>query len=292
MPLIAEGRYNMQWQEKAASLCRRAFKPITVMLIPHESAKRSINVNIPAAAILAGGIFSLVGLLFVCSFIPDAISYRTVEAEMREYPQKMAEFNATLLSLKATQKDLQALVSLGSREKILEKVDTSDMGAFDVQQVQKHIETSMQTVASIKDYLRTQKDIYMATPRGWPVAGQISSPYGGRINPISGRSEIHRGIDISARAGEPVLATADGVVSFAGWSGGGGNLIVLAHGHGYVTYYAHNQRISVKVGQEVNRGDVIGYVGSTGSSTGSHCHYEVWKEGQCRNPLAYLEGRS
>ncbi len=282
----------MKWYEKTARLWRRAFKPITVMLIPHESTKRSVNVNVPLAFILAGGIFSLIGFLFICSLIPDVIRYRSVEAEMKEYPQKMAEFNATLVSLKTTHKDLQALVSLGSKEKILEKVDTSDMGSFDVQQVQKHIETSMQTVASIKDYLRTQKDIYLSTPRGWPVIGQISSPYGGRINPISGRSEFHRGIDISARAGEPVLATANGVVSFAGWSGGGGNLVVLNHSHGYVTYYAHNQRIAVKVGQEVNRGDVIGYIGSTGSATGSHCHYEVWKDGQCSNPLAYLEGRS
>jgi len=89
-----------------------------------------------------------------------------------------------------------------------------------------------------------------------------------------------------------VRATADGVVSFAGWSGGSGNLVGIEHGFGYATFYAHNTKSAVVVGQFVKRGDVIAYSGSTGSSTGPHSHYEIWKDGRHINPMPFIEGRS
>lgn len=116
--------------------------------------------------------------------------------------------------MKKAEKDLHQLISLGSKEKIFEKVDTSDMGSFDMIQVQEQIESSITTVGAIKDYLQSQKDLYLSTPRGFPVQGTISSPYGSRINPILGRSEFHRGLDISTATGTPITATADGVVVF------------------------------------------------------------------------------
>lgn len=277
---------------KMKALCRRAFKPVTIMFIPHGNTRRSFNIHLPAMVIAVMAVFSLVGFTYVCSLIPDVIRYQGIERQLEDYSKKITDFNATLLSLKKAEKDLHALVALGSREKILEKVDTSDMGAFDINQVQKQIETSMETVGAIKDFLRSQKDLYVAMPKGMPVTGSISSSYGGRVNPISGRSEFHRGIDISAKAGTPVTATAEGVVTFAGWNGGGGNLVVIAHGQGFETYYAHNQKIAVVVGQNVKRGEVISYVGSTGFSTGSHCHYEVWRNGKSLNPISYIDGRS
>jgi len=281
----------MPFYRRVRTLCRKAFNPITILLIPHGNSRRTINLHIPAIGIVLSVLISLAGLLYVCSLIPDAIRYQGVEKQLQDYTNKVADFNATLLSLKKAEKELYALISLGSREKILEKVDASDMGAFDITQVQRQIESSMQTVGNIKDYLRTQKDLYLATPKGLPVPGLISSPYGARVNPITGLSEFHRGLDISAGAGTPVTSTADGVVSFAGWNDGGGHLVVIAHGHGFLTYYAHNSKIAVEVGQRVRHGEVIGYVGSTGSSTGSHCHYEVWRDGQGQNPLNYGEGK-
>jgi murein DD-endopeptidase MepM/ murein hydrolase activator NlpD len=282
----------MEFYHTARMLCRKAFTPITIMLIPHDNPRRTLNLNIPAIAIIVLTVFSLVGLVSVCSLIPDIIRYQGMERELHDYSNKLSDFNATLTSLKKAEKDLHALISLGSKGKILEKVDTSDMGALDINQVQQQIETSMQTVGAIKDYLRTQKDLYLATPRGLPVAGPITSPYGGRINPVTGRPEFHRGVDISASAGTPVTATADGVVSFAAWSGGGGNLVVIAHGHGFSTYYAHNNKMIVEIGQRVKRGEAISYIGSTGSATGSHCHYEVRRDGKSENPLPYMEERS
>ena len=279
----------MHFADKVKACCRKAFMPITIMFIPHDNTKRTLNVNVPAAGVVVSAVLSVVGLVYICSVIPDIVRYQGMERQLQDYSSKVSDFNATLASLKKAERDLHALIGMGKKEKILEKVDMSDMGDFDIDQVQKQIESSMQTVGAIKDYLRTQKDIFIATPRGMPVNGPITSSYGGRINPITGRSQFHRGLDISAGAGTPVKATADGVVSFAGWNGGGGNLVVIAHGQGYATYYAHNSKISVEVGDRVKRGQVISYVGSTGSSTGSHCHYEVWHNGKGENPLHFTE---
>ena len=101
---------------------------------------------------------------------------------------------------------------------------------------------------------------------------------------------MHTGVDISLSLGTPLHATADGVVSFADRSGGNGNIVVLEHGHGYSTVYAHNTKNLVHSGQTVKRGDVIAYSGSTGISTGPHLHYEVWINGKSINPVRYLEG--
>jgi murein DD-endopeptidase MepM/ murein hydrolase activator NlpD len=99
-------------------------------------------------------------------------------------------------------------------------------------------------------------------------------------------------MDISCPPGTPVRATADGIVSFSGWSGGSGNLVVIEHGHGFSTFYAHNRLNVVKVGKKVKRGDIISYVGSTGNSTGPHLHYEVWKDGRHTNPYSYVKEKA
>ena len=271
---------------------RKALTPVTIMFIPHDNSRSSLNLNVPAIGVFLSVICSIVGAVYLLSMLPDAIRYQDMEKQLLDYSKKVVDFKATLLSLKKAEKDLHQLISLGSKERILEKVDTSDMGSFDIDQVQEQIESSMKTVGAIKDYLRSQKDLYLATPSGLPVQGTISSPFGSRINPISGWSEFHRGLDVSTTAGMPIMATADGVVVFSGWNGGGGNIVVIAHGHGFSTYYAHNRKNTVQVGQSVKRGDVIGYVGSTGSTTGSHVHYAVWLNGKCKNPINYTEGKS
>ena len=121
-------------------------------------------------------------------------------------------------------------------------------------------------------------------PSIWPAAGYVSSPYGLRF----GGTEFHQGIDIAAEMGTPIVATADGVVTAAGWNGGYGNMVDIDHGSGIVTRYGHASAVAVTVGQEVRRGEVIAYVGSTGRSTGPHVHYEVRVNGAPVNPAAYL----
>ena len=122
------------------------------------------------------------------------------------------------------------------------------------------------------------------TPSIWPAAGYVSSPYGLRFN----GTEFHQGIDIAADMGTPIVATADGVVTAAGWNGGYGNMVDVDHGGGIVTRYGHASAVAVTVGQQVRRGEVIAYVGSTGRSTGPHVHYEVRVNGAPVNPAGYL----
>ena len=121
-----------------------------------------------------------------------------------------------------------------------------------------------------------------------PATARISSNFGYRFHPTRGRWKMHEGTDIAVPHGTPIVATADGWVTFAGWNGGYGNLVKLLHMSGYETRFAHMSRFIVANGQYVRRGTVIGYVGSTGQSTGPHLHYEVRYVGQARDPAAYM----
>lgn len=125
-------------------------------------------------------------------------------------------------------------------------------------------------------------------PYGLPLAAaRLSSVFGWRNDPFRGGSRRHAGIDLAASAGSPVIATSDGVISMAGWDGGYGLLVSIAHGGGVQTRYGHLSRLNVAVGQAVARGDVIGFVGSTGRSTGPHVHYEVRVNGVAIDPLSH-----
>jgi len=119
-----------------------------------------------------------------------------------------------------------------------------------------------------------------------PVSGRLSSRFGERFHPILGAWRMHRGVDVAAAYGTPIIAAADGRVASAGWNGGYGRQVALAHADGVQTSYSHLSRIAASPGQFVRQGQVIGYVGSTGRSTGPHLHYEVRRNGQLVNPLS------
>jgi len=127
-----------------------------------------------------------------------------------------------------------------------------------------------------------------ATPSMWPAHGWLTGTFGGRSDPFTGELGFHQGIDISLEKGSPVFATADGTVKAVGYSGDYGNLIVLGHDFDLSTRYAHLSAFNIKAGQSVKRGDIIGYVGSTGRSTGTHLHYEILSNGKLLNPLQLL----
>ena len=132
-----------------------------------------------------------------------------------------------------------------------------------------------------------------AVPSRDPIANSyITSGFGGRADPIVGGHQFHKGIDFKAKVGDPVLAVADGVVSFAGVRSGYGNVVEIDHGNGYVTRYAHNSRLLGRVGDLVRAGQQIAKAGSTGRSTGAHVHFEVWDNGRVVNPRQFLSGRS
>ena len=122
----------------------------------------------------------------------------------------------------------------------------------------------------------------------WPISGPITSPFGWRVHPISGSRRFHSGLDIGGDYGMAVHAAADGTVIYSGWISGYGNAVIIDHGGGITTLYGHNQSLSVSVGQSVSRGQVIAACGSTGNSTGPHCHFEVRQNGEPVSPYNYL----
>ena len=130
-----------------------------------------------------------------------------------------------------------------------------------------------------------------ATPSIWPTLGWLTSGFGRRTDPFTGGPDVHAGLDIAADRGHPVYATANGVVQGAGWSGDYGNMVIITHESGLTTRYAHLSRMAVTAGTTVKRGDVVGFVGSTGRSTSPHLHYEVLANGRQLNPLQLLIGK-
>ena len=127
-----------------------------------------------------------------------------------------------------------------------------------------------------------------SAPNLWPVEGPVTASFGERIDPFNGEGAFHSGIDISASYGQPIIAPADGTVTFADFLGGYGRAIILDHGHGITTRYGHLSNFAVIAGQYVHRGDTIGYVGLSGRSTGPHLHYEVRINDTPVNPHKYL----
>lgn len=158
--------------------------------------------------------------------------------------------------------------------------------------LEKRIATRRESIQQLKEALKEQQAqvayqeaINASTPAIWPSSGDVSSPYGLRW----GGSDFHPGIDIADDIGTPIVATADGIVTDAGWNSGGyGNMVDIDHGNGYMTRYAHAQSVVVSAGQAVKRGQIIAYMGNTGYSTGPHLHYEIRVNGSAVNPAGYL----
>jgi len=137
--------------------------------------------------------------------------------------------------------------------------------------------------------MEEQRNMLACTPTIRPVDdGYISSVFGYRISPFTERKEFHKGLDIATKKGTPILATADGVVTFSDKKGLIGNMIVIDHGYGFTTRYGHCQKLLKNKGDTVKRGDIIALVGNTGRSTGPHVHYEVQLNGVQVNPTRYI----
>jgi len=157
-----------------------------------------------------------------------------------------------------------------------------------IDEVRRQIDLRRESQEEIQGILNDQRSLLAAKPMGWPTKGWMTSSFGLRKDPFNSQRKMHEGLDIAARTGTPVTATADGIVSSVRTEPGYGKMVVIDHGYGYRTYYGHNSKNFVKVGQRVKRGDRIAAVGNTGRSTGSHVHYEVRINGVPVNPKKYL----
>ena len=138
------------------------------------------------------------------------------------------------------------------------------------------------------DQLEAKRSVLASTPTIWPVKGWLTAGFGHRRSPFTGLRQMHEGVDISNTVGTPVVAPADGLVSYAGPLGGFGNVISIDHGHRISTFYGHLHRQRVSQGQRVKRGDVIAFVGTTGRATGPHLHYEIQVNGSAVDPSKYV----
>ena len=156
-----------------------------------------------------------------------------------------------------------------------------------------YINAQKKSYVEIDDLLKNKEKLLVSTPAIQPVSNKdltrVASGFGYRIDPIYKTVKLHAGLDFAAPQGTPIYATANGTVTVAGNTGNGyGNHVVINHGYGYETLYGHMVKVKARVGQQIKRGEVIGYVGSTGKSTGPHCHYEVHKNGQKIDPVYFF----
>ncbi len=214
------------------------------------------------------------------------------ELEKRDNQVYRAIFEASPIPDSAREK---AIVS-EAEQKLVETLSEDEMASSIAQSMgalANRMNYETKSYADIDKMIANKQQLLAATPAIQPVSNKdltrIASGFGTRIDPIYKTPKFHAGLDFTAPQGTPIYATANGTVVVAGFTDGGyGNHVVINHGYGYETLYGHMFKVKVHVGQVVKRGEVIGYVGTTGKSTGPHCHYEVHKNGTAVDPIYFF----
>ena len=219
---------------------------------------------------------------------------------------RTGQLNAQLLRLNALGKRLAEMANISSHEFDFDHdppqggpeegdgagraVQLTDVGSM-LDSLEQRIDLRGAQLGALENVILGRQLSAEIRPTGRPVAeGYISSAFGERMDPFDGEEAFHKGVDFAADAGAAVLAVATGIVTWSGPRAGYGVLVEVSHGNGYVTRYAHNSRVLVKVGDTVERGQAIAEVGSTGRSTGPHVHFEVLRNGAQINPAAFVGG--
>ena len=275
-----------------------------VVVLAHSLRGRLRRVHIPHKAVYAILALALLGCFSVFGFVA---SYARMAWKVANYNALKGEVDALRsryqnLQSKVKQTDQQlASLELYAREvTVAYNIKQKLEGPADISGEGKLVPTYAESVEDY-DFLRTANSLSLRSrrtlsvfqpessrPSIWPVEGRLMSPFAERIDPFSGEGEFHKGVDISALTGTPVHVTADGMVLRADVESGYGKVVVVDHGAGMQTYYAHLSKFFVHTGQTVRRGEPIGAVGSTGRVTAPHLHYEVRVGGAPVNPTRYL----
>lgn len=284
----------------------------TFIVVPHAKARfRKFQVSVRVTRWLATA--ASVSLLIAGSF---GLHYARVTSEVRQLRELRAQNQALVNKnkeyaegtqrLQARVQNLQSIVTkLGVMAGIEQSLPDPKVGGvggaagLETQAPGADIGSSLITVdrsvsnlteqsRKLERFYKDQSVLLASTPSIWPVRGYLSANFGNRLDPFTGQPDFHPAIDISAPLGTKVIAPADGVVMSIGLKGGYGNAIVVDHQYGIVTRYGHLSGFSVKPGQRIKRGEVLGYVGQTGRSTAPHLHYEVWVRDQAQNPIHFI----
>lgn len=272
-----------------------------ILVLAHSLHGRLRRVHIPQHLVYGILLLALLGCFSVIGFVASyarmawkVANYNSLRQEVQALRGRyhnlqnvVNQTNTQMASLQLFAKEVS--VAYGIKQKLEGPADISAEGRL--------VPTFSETVQEY-DYLRSVTALHRSygrrirtamQPSLWPIAGQLLSPYGGRIDPFSGEGAYHTGVDIKASTGMPVRAAADGVVAHAERFGGYGRLVVLDHGNGVQTYYAHLSRFNVRPGQEIRRGETVGAVGSSGRATAPHLHYEVRIGGTAVNPARFMK---
>ena len=294
----------------------------TLMLIPH-NGKESKSYNFRSSVIAKIGIvfyillfFGIIGALRTSIVVYDAYAsqhelaaYRSEKAaqeqkladlqkENEKMQQEMAEISALETEVRKelgnnkqpSRGGIDRSQYMGQGGPLQADIKMIDVYAAQTKNLQAEMQQKKENLSNLLAQLKERNARLNATPDIWPTeGGSITSYFGGRSNPFSGYGyDYHPGIDIGNDYGAPIYAGASGHVEFAGWFGGYGRYVKISHGYGYETAYGHMSSIAVSSGDYVKKGEVIGYVGSTGYSTGPHLHYEVIINGQDSDPLELI----
>jgi murein DD-endopeptidase MepM/ murein hydrolase activator NlpD len=266
-----------------------------------------------AAALVTAAIISLLAFRFIGSPNEKLLRaenermkdrYRELSKETKKIEQQMKEledrdnevyrsiFEATPIPDSARLKDLENEKHIAKVEG-MEQNDLINSIVISLNNMSSRINAQKASYKDLGGMVKDKEKLLAATPAIQPVSNadlkRIASGFGYRIDPVYKTVKLHPGLDFAAPAGTPIYATADGTVEFAGNRGDGyGNNVIINHGYGYKTLFGHMFRIKARGGQRVKRGEVIGWVGSTGKSTGPHCHYEVIKNGNKIDPIYFF----
>ena len=266
-----------------------------------------------AAALVTAGLISYVAFQFIGSPKEKILeqqnkalkdNYQDLETELNSVVQQMKElekrdndvyraiFESTPIPDSARAKELEKKLEIASIEKIKDYQLVASI-THTLNNLNSRIKAQRKSYDEVDDLVKNKEQLLSHTPAIQPVSNKdlnrIASGFGYRIDPVYKTTKFHAGLDFSAPQGTPIYATANGTVSLSGNTGNGyGNHVVINHGYGYETLYGHMVRVKARNGQSVKRGEVIGWVGSTGKSTGPHCHYEVHKNGQKIDPIYFF----
>lgn len=271
-----------------------------LVIIAHPKLGRIGRFGISQLVLLVGASFALLALLaaigLAAGYFKQAQENERLVAQSEALREK---YESLALTSQEREEQLASLSSLAYQVSIaysFQRDAPEAEDAFGVDPVPAYY-ASLNQYDRLQDALNRSSvgasiPLANSTPSIWPVKGHITSTYGRRQDPFTGDGVFHRGVDISAPHGSPVRATADGFVSMVDWDAGLGKTIKIVHGNnGFGTTYGHLKEYLVRPGQAVQRGELIGLVGSTGRTTGAHLHYEVKSKGLTINPYRYLKSK-
>lgn len=289
-------------------------KNYTILLIPEGSHKvRRYMIGrkwLYSVAVTLGFVLVFGGFLLLDYFRTNVdrselkrlrVQNQVQQNELREFANRLEDVRKEMVILAQNDAKMRALAQISHPTSPPEDIQVgiggpaenapeSDMSNLQQQidQIRASIDLRRESQEEVRGFLTEQSSLLSSKPSGWPARGWLTSNFGIRNSPFSNARTMHEGIDIAARVGTPVYATAAGIVSRAHVENGYGKLVVIDHGYGYKTFYGHNSKLMVKVGQRVKRGDLVASSGNTGTSTGPHVHYEVRLNGVPLNPRKFI----